>query len=68
MEPRIEQELQATLLGRAGSALPQAQERPGEHLHYDRAAHAWRTHEELGRIRAASSTTAAADALTAGCA
>jgi hypothetical protein len=52
MASTMEQELQLRLLGRARMALigvGDAGERPGDHLHYDRAAHAWRTHEELGR-------------------
>jgi len=52
MGSTMEQELQLRLLRRARMALVgvgDAGERPGDHLHYDRAAHAWRTHEELGR-------------------
>ena len=51
----MEQELQLRLLRRAHTALAgtgYAGERPGDHLHYDRAAHVWRTHEELGRPQA----------------
>jgi hypothetical protein len=68
MESRTEQQLQLRLLGRARAALApeRADERPGEHLHYDRNAHAWRTHEELGRPQAL--VGADKDAALVGCA
>jgi hypothetical protein len=64
----MEQQLQLRLLGRARAALLPAQvdEHPGEHLHFDRNAHAWRTHEELGRVQDASA--AQQDTALAGCA
>ena len=67
MESRTEHEVQLRLLGRARAALQApAQERPGEHLHYDRDAHAWRTHEELGRPQLVA--RAEQDSAMAGCA
>jgi len=68
MESRTEHEVQLRLLGRARAALLQtaAEERPGEHLHYDRNAHAWRTHEELGRPQLMA--RAGQDSAMAGCA
>ncbi|HXA29417.1 MAG TPA: hypothetical protein VN193_11805 [Candidatus Angelobacter sp.] len=51
MESTMEHELQLRLLRQARAAFtgPASGERPGDHLHFDRRAHAWRTHEELGR-------------------
>jgi hypothetical protein len=69
MESRIENELQLRLLDRARAAfLPAtpAEERSGEHLHYDRNAHAWRTHEELGRLQTVARVEP--DTALAGCA
>jgi hypothetical protein len=59
MASTMEQEVQLRLLRRAQAALTRAagtDERDGDHLHFDRAAHAWRTHEELGRVRAEART------------
>jgi hypothetical protein len=66
MESRMEHQLQLRLLGSARAALAD-QERPGEHLHYDRAAHVWRAHDELDRP-GLEPAALEAEAVLAGCA